>query len=203
MITNNILEYIFSAPSNITVMRALNERNPGISGRETARLTGLSLRTVQVCLSNLEKAGIIKKLTGKREHLFLINRQNFLTKNLIKQIFETERNYNEEVYKLIKSAIKKDSISIILFGSTARGDENISSDYDLCIVYKNNLKIIEEKVSTLRSSLFNLFNITLAPFYIPASRFKKLGLQGKSPINNIIKEGKVITGKSIKELLYG
>lgn len=203
MITNNILEYIFSAPSNVTVLRTLNERNLGISGRETSRLTGLSLRTVQVCLSNLEKIGIIKRLTGKREHLFLINRQNFLTKNLIKQIFETERNYNKEVYKLIKSSIKKESISIILFGSIARGDENISSDYDLCIVYKNNLSKIEEKVSVLRNSLFNSFNITLAPFYIPAFRFKKLGLQGKSPINNIIKEGKVITGKSIKELLYG
>ena len=90
-----------------------------------------------------------------------------------------------------------------MFGSTVRGDETISSDYDLCIVYKNKLKIIEEKISVLRSSLFNLFNITLAPFYIPISRFKKLGLQGKSPINNIIKEGKVISGKSIKELLYG
>lgn len=203
MITNNILEYIFSAPSNVTVLRTLNERNLGISGRETSRLTGLSLRTVQVCLANLEKIGIIKRLTGKREHLFLINRQNFLTKNLINQIFETERNYNEEVYKLIKNSLKKESISIILFGSTARGDENISSDYDLCIVYKNNLKIIEEKVSVLRTSLFNLFNITLAPFYISASRFKNLGLQGKSPINNIIKEGKVISGKSVKELLYG
>ena len=104
MITKKILEYIFSAPSNVTVMRALNERNLGISGREVSRLTGLSLRTVQVCLSNLEKVGIVKRSAGKREHLFLINRQNFLSKKLIKQIFEIERNYNDRSNKLIKSA---------------------------------------------------------------------------------------------------
>ena len=203
MIVNKLLEFVFSAPSNISILRTLNERNVGISGREASRLTGLSLRTVQVSLSNLEKAGIIKRISGKREHLFLIDRSKFLSKKLVEEIFRTESDFIIEIIKQIRQNLKKYCKSAILFGSTARGDENIESDFDLCIVYDNNLKLIENNVSKLRSMLYESFNITLAPFYISTSKFKKMGLQKKAPINKIIKEGRVISGLSIKEILYG
>ncbi len=203
MVVNKILEYIFSAPSNVTILRVLNERNVGVSGREVKRLTGLSLRTVQLSLVNLENTGIVKKITGKRENLFLIDREKFLSKYLIDNIYETEKLFLKEILKVIRKRISKYCESIILFGSAARGDESIKSDLDLCIVYKGKSGIVEEAVSELRTTLFKIFNITLAPYYISASDFRKSGKKGKAPLNSIIKEGKLISGKSIKELLNG
>lgn len=203
MIVNNLLEYIFSAPSNVTILRALNERNVGISGREVKRLTDLSLRTVQLSLANLEKTGIVKKFAGRREHLFLIDRGKFLSNALIDNIFETEKLFGEEIFKEIKRKSGKYCESIIVFGSVTRGEDTIESDLDICFVYKNSKKVIEDKISELRSILYNKFHISLAPLFLSKSVFKKSASEGKSPVKSIISEGKVISGKSIRELLNG
>lgn len=203
MLVNNLLEYIFSAPSNVTVLRVINDRNVGISGREVKRLTGLSLRTVQLSLANLEKTGIIKKFAGRREHLFLIDREKFLSKFLIEKIFETEKLFREEIFKEIKRKAGKYCESTIIFGSVSRNDDTIESDLDICFVYKNSKTVVEEIISELRTSLYNKFHISLAPLFLSKSNFRKSASEGKSPVSRIIIEGKVISGKSIRELING
>lgn len=203
VIINKILEYVFRAPSNVTILRVLNERVAGISGRETARLTGLSLRTVQVSLANLEQAGIVKKFSGKREHLFILDRKKHLTKNLVEKIFLQEHGFHSAIKKSIKQKLGRECLSIILFGSIARRDEKIDSDYDVCIVFEKSKLKLEEKVSDLRTTLHTTFNISLAPFYISYAKFKEFASKDKPPVNNIIREGIVLSGKSIKELLNG
>lgn len=200
---NNILEYIFSAPSNISVLRVLNERNFGISGREVARLTDLSLRTVQVSLLNLEKTGIVKRYTGKREHQFVLERKKFLTRNLIRHLFNVESEFNQNILSLIKKSLHKDVDSIILFGSVVNKNDTIDSDLDVCFVYSGSLKKIQDKISVLRTDLADEYQITLAPFFITSSKFRSLGLKGSPPVKDILKYGKVISGKSIKILLNG
>ncbi|MFZ1519725.1 MAG: nucleotidyltransferase domain-containing protein [Ignavibacteriaceae bacterium] len=203
MIKHKLLEFIFSAPSNISVLRILNERNVGISGREVSRLTGLSVRAAQVALINLSKCGVVKTLEGNRENLYSLDRQKYLSSELVEKIFLTESNYKLKIRSLIKSTLKGFSLSLIQFGSTARGNETIASDLDLCIVYENKLSVVEEKVSKLRTDLFKRYNITLAPFYISIQKFRISAKKSKSPVNDIIKEGIVICGKTIKELLNG
>lgn len=200
---NDILEYIFSAPSNVSVLRILNERKIGISGREVARLTGLSLRTVQVSLLNLEKTGIVKRYTGKREHQFVLHRKNFLTRNLIQQLFDVEREFIQSILNLIRKSLSKDVDSIILFGSAIKGLDTIESDLDVCIVYSGSVNKIQDKISDLRTELTDKYNITLAPFFITVSKFRSLALKGSPPVKDILKYGKVISGKSFKILLNG
>lgn len=200
---NNILEYIFSAPSNVSVLRVLNERNIGISGREVARLTNLSLRTIQVSLFNLEKTGIVKRYTGKREHQFVLDRKNFLSKNLIYHLFNVEKEFNKSILNFIKKSLHKDVESIILFGSTVRGTDTIDSDLDVCFVYSGSLKKIQDKISILRTDLAQMYQINLAPFYITTSRFKKLGYKDNPPVKDILKYGKIISGKNFNSLLNG
>jgi predicted nucleotidyltransferase len=203
MVTNKVLDYVFSAQSNLKVLRVLNDRNAGISGREAARLTGLSLRAVQKTLVNLSKTGLVKIAEGKREYLFSVDREKYLVKELVEKIFETERAFNTSILKQIRTKIKPYSVSLVQFGSTAREEATLQSDFDLCIIYDKTLSVIEEKVSELRSALFKTYNITLAPFYISVVKFRQLAKQSKPPVKNIIKEGRVISGKSIKELLNG
>ena len=203
MVTNKILDYIFSAQSNLKVLRVLNERNAGVSGRETARLSGLSVKAVQNTLNNLNNAGLVKIAVGNREHLFSIDREKYLVTELIEKIFETEREFSYSILKQIRTKLKTYAVSLVQFGSTARGEDTLKSDFDLCIIYNNNLSVIEEKVSELRRALFNRYNITLAPLYLSVVKFRQFAKQSKPPVKNIIEEGKVIAGKSIKELLNG
>jgi predicted nucleotidyltransferase len=201
MIINNSLQYIFSAQSNVIVLRTLNSRVVGISGRETARISKLSIRNVQNVLAHLESLGLVNRTIGGRDHLFTLNRKNKIVSNLIKYIYEFENEFKGEILSLIKKKLSMVTSSLILFGSVARNEEDASSDFDLCIVYSKNKSKIESAVSELRDKLFDEYKITLAPFYILETEFKKRAKQNLSPVNSILKVGVLLTGKSIRGLL--
>lgn len=201
MLINKFLENLFSAPSNISVLRVLNERMIGITGRETARLTNLTHRSALKTLTTLEGLGIVNRITGGRDHLFTLNRQKYISKQIIQLIFEKEKNFNQTIISLLKKHLSKLTDSIIVYGSVARKEETISSDYDICIVYSKQLGTIDSVVSSLRDQLHEQYFIQLAPIYISKAEFKKRARKNLSPINNIIKEGIIISGKSIHELI--
>ncbi len=201
MLVNKFLEKLFSAPSNISVLRVLNERVIGITGRETARLTNLTHRTALKALTNLEELGIVVRITGGRDHIFTLNRQKYISQKIIRLIFEEENNFSLIIISAIKKQLSKLTESLIIYGSVARKEELISSDYDVCIVYSTQLRKIENVVSKLRDQLNELYSIQLAPIYISISEFKKRAHKNLSPVNSIVKEGIVIGGKSIRELI--
>jgi predicted nucleotidyltransferase len=201
MIINRVLGHIFINTSNLAVLRVLNERIVGLSGRETARLAGISLRAAQLSLNNLESLKIVNRHYGGREHIFTLNRNNFIVKDIISEIFSAEESFRISVFKLITARLAKLTYSIILFGSVARQEESTDSDMDICIVYSKRLNEIEKAVSSLRDELNHKFGVTLAPFYITRKEFKTRVRKSKSPVDSIIKEGKVISGLSIKSLI--
>lgn len=201
MIINNILQHIFSTPSNVIVLRTLNSRVVGISGREIARISKLSTRTAQSVLANLESLGLVNRTIGGRDHLFTLNRNNKIVSKLIKYIFEFEDGFSKEIISSIKKKLSPLVSSLILFGSVARKEEESSSDFDLCIVYTKNKTKIENIVSELRDRLYDDYKVTLAPFYITETDFKKRAKRNQSPVNSIIKDGTLIAGKPIRELI--
>jgi len=203
MIVYNILDYMFSAPSNVAVLRVLNERVVGISGRETARLAEISLRSAQNALLNLQVLKIVNKQVGGRDHLFTLNRKNYISKKIVSYLFDTERDFNESLFLLIKKKLGKLTISIILFGSVARKEEDYSSDLDLCIVFSSNKRKIETIINELRDQVYANYGINIAPFFITSSKFKSAARKNNPPVNKIVKDGVVISGKSINRLVNG
>lgn len=201
MLVNKFLESLFSTPSNISVMRVLNERVIGITGRETARLTNLTHRSALKSLNTLVELGVVNRVTGGRDYLFTLDRQKYISNQIVTKIFDIEKNFNKNIITILKKHLSKLTESIIIYGSVARKDEKISSDYDLCIVYSKQLNTIENEVSKVRDQLNEKFFIHLAPIYISKSDFKKRARKNLSPVNNIIKEGIVISGKSIHEFI--
>ncbi|MDP3581244.1 MAG: nucleotidyltransferase domain-containing protein, partial [Ignavibacteria bacterium] len=95
------------------------------------------------------------------------------------------------------------SVSVILFGSVARLEETNSSDYDLCIVYQtqSDKKELEELINQIRPKLYSQFGISIAPYFISLSDFKLRAKKKASPVNDIVKKGKILFGESIRSLL--
>jgi predicted nucleotidyltransferase len=203
MIINRILDHIFINTSNLAVLRVLSERVTAISGRETARLAGISLRSAQIALANLQNLKIVNRQYGGREHLFSLNRNNFIASEIIVKLFSSEQKFKNSIFKEISKNLSPLTVSGIIFGSVARGEEYENSDLDICIVYNNNKNKIEKSISSLRDTLFTKYGVTLAPFYISQKDFKQRANKNKSPVIDIIRDGKVIFGNSIRELLNG
>ena len=205
MIIHNTLNELFSARSNISVLRTLNQVRIGLSGREIARRAGLSPSTCKETLLTLESLNTIIRQMGGREHLISLNRESFLVREIVIPALRKEAEIREEINYTIAEEIGTFAESIILFGSTARDEEQTGSDYDICIVYtvhSNRLRI-EKKISALYSGLRNMYGISLDPFYITKNEFYQRFKKNKQPVPDIVKDGILVSGMKIRELING
>jgi predicted nucleotidyltransferase len=203
MIVNRVLDHLFTSPGIIAVLRQLDLRKVGITGREIARSAGITHRSALKALDNLEALKIVQRQIAGKSYYFTLNRTHYLYRSIIGPVFDAERELTNKIVYKIKQNLEKYSESIIIFGSVARKEETHESDFDLCIVYLKNKKIIEQKINSLRDDLYDLFGISLAPFLITLYDFKIKAKNNKPPVKNIIKEGIVICGKSINRLIIG
>lgn len=203
MIINKPLNKIFSANSSVAVLRELRFTENGFTGREIAKRAGLSPPAALKALSNLESLKIIKRRIGGRDHIFTLNFSNYLVKQTLLPLFDSESQFYNEILNRLKKMISRESESIIQFGSVARKEESVESDFDVCIVFTaiKEKKILEQKINKLRDDLYREFGVLLAPFFISSNEFQKKARRGQSPVKNIIEDGIVISGKSINRLL--
>ncbi|MCL4551823.1 MAG: nucleotidyltransferase domain-containing protein [Bacteroidetes bacterium] len=203
MVINKVLDEVFSRWSNLAVLRALNKRAVGLSGREVARIAGITNKNCFTALADFENLGIVNCERGGREHSYKLNRQHALVEEAIIPLLQYEENYFDRIASFIKSKFKSMAESLIVYGSVARKEETMDSDYDLCVVVKNakQKSKAEDRLYELSLSITKKFGVTVSPIYFTKSAFLQKARQNKSPVNNIIKEGKVISGLSIKELL--
>ncbi len=202
MIIHNTLNEIFSTYSNIAVMRELRYTTNGFTGREIAKRAGLSAPAAISALTHLEAVKIINRRIGGRDHLFTLNFTNYYVKEVLLPALEAESRYFEKIKSELKKHLSKESVSVILFGSVARKEESIKSDFDICVVYKNlkNKNALEKILNRCRDELYNSYGITAAPFYISAAEFKRRAKLIKSPVDKIIKEGIVLSGKQMQSI---
>jgi len=199
MIIHNVLNQVFSQKSNIAVLRTLNNVKIGLSGREVARQSGISAPACLATLSLLENLNIVIRNRGGREHFFELNRKHYLVdKIVIPNIYE-EKKFMEELFSDIRKRLVKYCHIIIIFGSTAKKEEKIGSDLDVCLVFKN--KILKNKAemvsSELNSLLYKKYGVSYAPYFISETNFFKRAENKKPPVADIIRKGIILAGKKL------
>jgi predicted nucleotidyltransferase len=193
---NNILDAVFSAQSNIVILRAMINYNTGISGREVSRISGLSPRACFNTLTSLENIGVVKRVRGGRDHLFAINRDSYIVSEAILPLLNAESAFLESIKKDIKSKLKNKCSSVYIYGSVVRKDESGESDFDICVVMNNQKEqaLLEIEISELTHLAYLKYGITLSPVYFTVNEFVKRYNLNKPPIPDIVNEGIVIYG---------
>ena len=78
MIINNFLNHLFTAPSIISVLRELDMRNVGLTGREIARLGNIAHRTAIKSLDNLESLNLVTRRIAGKSYYYTINRNQYI-----------------------------------------------------------------------------------------------------------------------------
>ncbi len=205
MILYHVLDQVLSGSSQIAVLRAMQDLKIGLSGREIARIAGISPKACLQALTNLENLSIVFRQRGGRDHFFSLNREHLLVKEGILTLLDIERDYLKLLSKKLIRNTSKHSESIILFGSVARKEESIESDIDICFVYSgiSHHEIIYKKIEKLSSSIKRQYGATISPFFISLKGFKRKAKLNQPPVNEILKDGIVLYGKSIKVLTNG
>jgi|SRR3989344_3468541 len=174
---------------------------------EISRLLKIGYVPTYNHINEMEKEGIINVLKIGNAKQCKLNLENTKTKHLLQEldIKKTEELYNKNqkfkaiLESLISKLTKKypsELLSIVLFGSYAKGTANKQSDIDLMFIIndlkdKNLRETIERECASIRYS----HNIKISPLMTNIEEFKKM-----------LKEKELNVGKEVREYgisLYG
>jgi predicted nucleotidyltransferase len=178
------------------------------SGREIARQTGLSATHCHLALKELDARGLAIFRPVSKVHLYKINADNYMVRRVFSPFFEAEKAIPKEIDHLIlKTLVQRHApieiISLVLFGSMARGTERLESDLDLLVVVPSQAakEGLEPNLEKLRSLLAREFNIPFSPYVQTLAEIREKHRKKLPVVENIIKQGRCLYGKDLKELL--
>ncbi|MDH4257982.1 MAG: nucleotidyltransferase domain-containing protein [Candidatus Aminicenantes bacterium] len=194
---HDLAEELLSSRAKITILKVLL-RFPGkkYSGREIARLSGVSPSRASEILDLFWKNGLAHRLKIGNTYEWSLNQESVLSKKVSDFIDLDEKIYQDLKSRIYKALDKeKNVIRVILYGSVTKGTEKHNSDIDLFILVKN------EKDKEAIVEAINTLNFNLIPFYgnvisalIYSQREWKLKKERKI-LMHIDTEGEVILDK--------
>lgn len=181
-----MLDALFTSTARINLLKILLlDVNGRFYLRELAKKAGLQLLSVQRELANLTEAGILVKETSGRQTYYRINKNCPIISEL-RSIFVKTIG----VADVLRAALAKLSDRIqhaFIYGSVAKGTDNINSDVDVMIVGDVTLK---EIVSVLRPAQDELHR-EINPSVYSVDEFRNRIAHEDHFITSIIKEPRI------------
>ncbi|MFH0992120.1 MAG: nucleotidyltransferase domain-containing protein [bacterium] len=204
MIFHKTLDTLLATWSHIAVLRTLQDSVHGLTGREIARQSGMNHRSCLRALTTLEELSLVTRQRGGRDHLFTFNREHILVSQGIIPLLALERRFIQDFTDFLSSRIGKRAESIILFGSVARKQETLASDVDLCIIVRrvNEKEKIQSIIHDSAEILLRRYGARVSPLIFTLAEFSSKARQKKPPVQEILEEGVVIKGKSLRRHCY-
>lgn len=198
------LDAVASQGAPFRVLRFLWRSRAEWSGREVARQAGLSAPSTHQALKRLYARGLVRFRRVSNVHLYQTNQDNRVLQSVIAPYFQAEEAVCKELdTTIVETLACKGLLSIICFGSRARGDSGPGSDLDLLIIVstKETAGLVEERADALRSLLGKRFNIPLAPLIQTLYDLRRKHRGGLPFYGNVLIEGRRLYGRDLAELV--
>lgn len=199
---SNALNKLIPDLAALNVYRILAQQEAGVTGRALAALAGVSTFKMHHTLRALVAQGVITKQIVGRAHIYRLHHAHVVVRDVILFMLRYER---ELLFKLGESLMTQCTprpISILVYGSVARGEELPDSDIDLLLVYANDATpppmseygALMEWVTRTYTNPVSIRRARIADIQQPLDEHRAL-------MRNIIKEGRAIAGLSLTDLL--
>lgn len=204
----NPLDKILDNEAKVKILRFLFKTNAEWNGRQIAREVGITPATAHKALQSLNRAGVLFLRNMGNTHIYTLNQNNFTASSLLKPLFAKEEEVLNHILKLIKrkvssSSIKKEIVSVALFGSVSARGDHAASDIDLAVIVrgqktKPKAELLFEEMD---KTITNEFGNALSPYVNTTVEFKAKYKKGLKVIKNILKSHKLIYGKQLERIL--
>ncbi len=189
---------VLETPARLAVARLL-VRLPDreFTGREVARLVGLSPSTALQALGILVSRGLARRRTVGRAHVFQANRDSYLF-GLLEDLLRSEGRVREEMLERARGAVGDGALSLVLFGSHARGTAGPSSDLDLLVVTADP-RAMEARLDALEALFLRRYGL-----HVDAKVLTPRELRNRSSLPYVRAaraEGVLLAGRSLDEVV--
>lgn len=202
------LDAILNTEAKTRILRLLCRTNAEWNGNRIAKEIGVSPPATHAALTSLYKEGVLQLRSIGNSHVYSLKPDSFLVSNLLKPLFAREDALLDSVinsikYKISASPVKKEIISVALFGSVSVSQERPTSDIDLVVIVENaKAKIVVERLfREVDEKVSKQFGNTISPYVNTHSEFKSKHKKGISVIKNILKTYRLIYGERLEKLL--
>ncbi len=199
------MDAVLAAPSHLAILRVLSETPQGASGRELARLAGLSHQASNNALTRLETMGLVRRVGRGRTFLYTLNTDHALFARLLRPLLEGERAVFREIMRSVERRVSPHCLSATIFGSVARGSEGPSSDFDLLVVLRQgqSRERVSRVLSDLASNLSRTWGLRLNPITFTVRQVRRHFEKGNALFAAAVRDGIPLAGHPLREVGRG
>lgn len=200
---------IIDSPSKLAILRVFASRK-GLkaTGREIAKLSGYSVPSTHESLKDLNSRNILKLEVIGKQHIYTLNEEDRIVKKILRPMFEAEGNVKAEIRdflvdELKKAGIKKEIVSLILYGSVQKNEAGKESDVDVAVVVEKAVdvkRITDVFISDIAGKFKSYFGIQLDPYIKSATDFHNRLKKNLAPVSTLMKAYTVLYGKEPLEV---
>lgn len=187
---------------SLSILRYLYNSKRGETGRKIAIAAGYSPQAVLNSLKRLEKFALVLSTAVGRANLYELNRRHwFITKGLV-PLWDVMNSWKSILGNHYAENLLVKPLSIIIFGSYARGDAKGTSDMDILFVFDDKDKPKNsDEVLAIGSEVYQMFGVHPSEKVISISEFKKEVKKGEGLMRNVFRQGVSVYGLTPSEVL--
>jgi predicted nucleotidyltransferase len=202
------LDTILNTEVKTRILRFLCKTSAEWNGSQIAKEIGITPAATHAALNALYREGVLELRNMGKTHVYSLKRDSFLVANLLKPLFAKEDSILDTVMDMIKrkitsAKVKKDIVSVVLFGSVKARQENPTSDIDIAVIIENaSVKAaIENLFLEVDTRISREFGNTISPYVNTRVEFKAKHKQGLAVVKSILSSYKLIYGERLENLL--
>ena len=199
MRVHNVLELIFGSPARIRILRVLASISRPLSGRQVGELAGLTHRGAIHALASLVDIGAVKQRRAGNAYQYSLWKDSIFAENIVLPAIKAEGRLLDELKRDVAVRFGHCTVSLVLYGSLARGEEKKGSDIDVMAVVKGEREkaAMEEKAAAMASYFSERFDGLLSIHCLTVDEVKRR--KDLPLLRTVMKEGMIISGKRLSE----
>ncbi len=203
MIFRQPFDEILGQRSKVRLLRFLVTVAGDHSGRELAKRIGVDGRTCHSILRDLEEQGLVRRRRAGSAYLFEFNRDHILVQEVLIPAFELESKLLERYARDVQERLGMPLVSLVLFGSTSRGEEAKSSDVDLLAVMrdKQSAAAAQTQAEEAGLELTRRYGNVPQVLAIDQTSLRRRWKKRDAFIREVVRTGKVVSGRPLTEIL--
>jgi predicted nucleotidyltransferase len=191
---NNVLNEVVGSKLKVGIIRILYDAAGPLTGLKIAHAAGYSHTQTYKALDDLENLGIVSKSYAGASHLYSINRGNYIVREMLATALRAERGMLGALASRFYERMGDELVSITVYGSVARRDDEPGSDLDLILVVRDgsDLESLEDVAAEVSLDAALEFGGPVSAFVVAETEYKRRLDVGKAMWASVRREGREI-----------
>jgi predicted nucleotidyltransferase len=187
---------VFGTRSRVSVLGVLHGVNVPMNASRIAAQAGLSKPAAASALDELARMGLVGRATVGQSSAYWLERENAYVQEMVNPVFGSEEGLPDTLLEDLGARFSEGSISVVLFGSYARGDQQPDSDVDVVLVASDEASQarLDELYYENLSDFRRRFGAPLSVLTYDASEAKTLWQSAPALQESLETEGIVVSG---------